>query len=128
MRLDGLAHLVLQQVRACAVKYTGRAAGDRRGVPTGVQTFSACLEPVQADVGVVEKRVKDADGIRATTHAGSHRVGQAAGQIANLPASLPADHLLEVTNQHRERMRSRDCAEQIVGVRRRWSPSRASPR
>ena len=120
VRLDGLAVLVLQQVAARAVQHAGAALGDRRRVPLGVDALAAGLEAVQADVGVVEEGVEDADRVRAAADARGDRASAARPvRSSTCCARLFADDLLEVAHHLGERVRAGDRAEDVVGGRRR---------
>ena len=77
VRLDRLAVLVLQEVAARAVQHAGAALGDGRGVPLGVDALAAGLEAVEADLGVVEEGVEDADRVGAAADARGDRRRQA---------------------------------------------------
>lgn len=76
MRLDGLPVLVLQQVRERTLERAGRSAGERRGVPTGLDAVAGGLVTDQPNTRIVDEGVEDADRVRTATDAGRHRVGQ----------------------------------------------------
>ena len=59
----------------------------------------------------------------ATTTCGSTPV-----DVGELHPGLVADHALEVAHEQRERMRSDDRADDVVGVAHRAPPSRGAPR
>ena len=116
VRLQRLAVLVLQQVRHRAVQGARRPAGDRRGVPAGLDPVAGGLVADEADVGVVEERVEDPDGVRPAAHARDDGVGQAPVRGEHLLAGLQADDAVEVAHHHRERVRAGRGAEDVVGV------------
>ena len=75
----GLHHLtvaVLQQQAHGAVKHTGSALGDRRGVATGGHTITGGLNTDQPHRRVLHKGMEQAHGIGATANAGHQHVGQ----------------------------------------------------
>ena len=73
-------------------------------------------KPYSADLGVVDELGEDAQRVRAAADAGGHRVGQPAVAVQHLRPGLDADHPLELPDQHRERVRTGDRADQVVGV------------
>ena len=73
-------------------------------------------KPISAHVLVVEEGVEDAHRVRAAADAGDDRVRKAPGEVEHLLARLLADDLLQVADHGRERMRSRDRPEDVVGV------------
>ena len=93
-----------------------RPGRDGGGVPAGVDPVAAGLEPVQRDPGVGDEVGEDAERVRAAAHAGRHRVRQPAVPVQHLRPGLGADHPLELADQHRERVRAGDRADQVVGV------------
>ena len=116
VRLLGLAVGVLQHEGAHAVQHAHLAGGDGRGVPAGLQAVAAGLEAVQGDVGVGDEVGEDAEGVRAAADAGRDGVRQPAVALQHLGAGLGADDPLELPDQHRERVRARDGADEVVGV------------
>ncbi len=116
MGFDGLAVFVLQQVGERPLERAGRATGEGRRVPTGLDAVAGRLVADQPHAGIVDERVEDADRIRSAADAGGHRVGQPARLVEHLRAGLQPDHPLEVTHHHRERVRSGRGAEAVVGV------------
>ena len=81
---SGLAVVVLQHVGARAVQHARRAAGERRGVPAGLDAVAAGLEAVQRDAGVVEERVEEPDRVGAAADARGDRVGQPRRSLQHL--------------------------------------------
>src|SRR5690606_5386981 len=116
VRFDGLAVLVLQQVRERAVQSTVGAAADGGGVPSGLHAVSPGLAADELDGRVVDERVEDADRVRSATDAGDDGVGQATGELADLDARLETDDALEVADHRREGVRAGGGAEAVVGV------------
>ena len=94
----------------------GTSQADGRSVAAGLEAVSAGLEAIEVDVGVVEEAVEDSDGVGAPAHAGADRIREATLLGENLLASLLADDLVEPTDHGWVRMRTCDCAEQIMRV------------
>ena len=63
MRFDGLAVLVLQQIRERTLERAGRPAGERRCVPAGFDAVACRLVADQPHAGIVDEGVEDADRI-----------------------------------------------------------------
>ena len=59
--------------------------------------------------------MEQADGVRASAHAGDQRIRQAARLIQHLLPRLPADHCLEVAHQRRIGMRPGHGADDVEG-------------
>lgn len=116
VRLGDLALLVLEDVRAGAVQDARLARGQRGRVLAGLDSVSGGLEADQADAGVRDEGVEEADGVRAAADAGRDGVGQPAGALQDLAAGLDADDPVEVADHGREGVRTGDRAEEVVGA------------
>ena len=76
---------------------------------------AARLGAHEANAGVVQEGVEEADRVRAAADARDQRVGQPALALQDLLAGLAADHRLQVAYQHRIRVRAGRRADQVVG-------------
>ena len=128
VRLDDLAVGVLQQVAERAVQHAGLPLRDRRAVLPELHPAAARLDADQLDAGCADERREHPDRVRAAAHAREHVGGIAAHPLRVLGARLVADHALEVAHELRERVRPDDRADDVVGVRDAWRPSRGAPR
>ena len=116
VRLHDLPVLVLQEVGAGAVQHPGLAAGDRGGVPAGLDPVSARLEADEAHRGVGYERREDADGIGAAADTSHQIIGQVPGLFQNLRPRFAPDHRLKILHHHRIRMRSHHGPDGEEGV------------
>ena len=98
--------------------------GEARRVPPALDACPARLDADKAHVAVLEKGVKEADGVRSAADAGDQHVGQASLGGQNLLARLVADDALEVAHDARVGVRPQRRAEQIVRVRTLVTQSR----
>src|SRR6202035_3964984 len=98
MGFDGLAVFVLQQVRERSLECSGRAAGECRCMPAGLDAVARRLVTDQPHAWGVDERVEDPDGIGSSADAGSDRVGQPARLSLDLDARLQPDDSLKITN------------------------------
>ncbi len=114
VRLDGLAVLVLQQVRVRTLESARGATGECRCMPTGLDAVAGGLVADELDRRVADERVEDADGVRATAHTRDDRIGQAPGRRLHLCTRLETHDALEVAHDHRERVRAGRGAETVV--------------
>ena len=73
--------------------------------------FAGRLDPDELDPGV-EEREEDAHGVRSAADAGDDDIGLEVSQVGR---RLLADHLLELPNHERERMRADHRADDVVG-------------
>lgn len=93
-----------------------RLAGGQRGrVLAGLDAVPGGLEADQADVGVRDEGVEEADGVGAAADAGRDGVGQPAGALQDLAAGLDADDPVEVADHGGEGVRAGDRTEEVVG-------------
>src|SRR6185503_13089665 len=88
-----------------------------RSVAAGRNPLAAGLDSDQAHALVVEKPVKDPNGIAAAADTGHDHVGKAARLLKNLCARLPSDDRLEFPHHERIWMWPERGTEQIVGIR-----------
>ena len=113
MRLD-LAEFVLQNVAARALQHAERTALKPRRVLFGLDAASARFHADHLHGRVVEKRIKQADGVGAAADAREQQVGQTLFLFQNLRARLVADDALEIPHHHRIRMRAIGRAEDVM--------------
>ena len=116
MRVVDLTVIVLQQVGAVAVQHAGPPRRERSRMAPGLDALPACFDADQADVGVVQERMKQTHRVGAAADAGDQRVRQPSFGLQDLLPHLVADHGLEITDQRRVRMRSRHRADDVEGV------------
>lgn len=116
VRLGDLALLVLEDVTAGAVQDARLARGQGGRVLAGLDAVSGGLEADQADVGVRDEGVEEADGVGAAADAGRDGVRQPSGALQDLAAGLDADDPVEVADHGREGVRAGDRAEEVVGA------------
>ena len=93
----------------------GRAAEDRRGVPTGLDPVAGGLGDGQADRRLADEPGEQPDRVRAAADAGEREVRQAALDGEELGGGLVADPALEVADDRRVRVRPHRRAEDVVG-------------
>ena len=105
MRVIDLTVIVLQQVGAVAVQHAGPPRRERSRMAPGLDALPACFDADQADVGVVQERMKQTHRVGAAADAGDQRVRQPSFGLQDLLPHLVADHGLEVADQRRVRMR-----------------------
>ena len=115
MRVLDLAVIVHQQIGAVAVQHARPAARDRGRVQLR-QPVAGGFDPEYFDTGIVEKRMKQSDGIGAAADAGDQRIRQPAFGLLHLGAGLDADDRLEVAHHHRIGMRARDGADAVKRI------------
>ncbi len=94
--------------------------GDGRGVPAGLDAITTGLKAIERDIIVVEERMKDADGVAATTNTRSDGIGQAAGEAEYLFPGLKANTAVEVAHHLREGVLGRRLCPAGSGCRRHW--------
>src|SRR5271163_3180298 len=116
MGLANLAQFVLQQVGFVAVQDADTALRNRGGVMGSTDAEAGGLDANQFDFGILDKRIEQADSVRAAVDACDQHVGEASFMLENLAARLAADDRLEVADDHRIWMRPRAGADQIVGA------------
>ena len=116
MRLGDLAVVVADHIGAIAVQHTGTARRERRGMASRFDAVARGFGADQLDLAVVEKRMEDADRVRAAADAGRDRIGQAPVLIEHLRARLAADDRIEVAHHHRIRMRPGDRADDVERI------------
>lgn len=116
MGFNGLTVLVLQQVRERSVKCPGRTSGECRGMPAGLNAVAGCLESDQPYAWVIEKRMKNTNGIGPATNARDDGVRQPTGLTLDLHTCLHADDSLEIAHHGWKRMRSGRSTKAVVGV------------
>lgn len=92
----------------------GSPHAQRGRVLAGLDAVARGLAPDEADTGVRDEGVEEADGVRAAAHAGHGGVGQASGALQDLAAGLHADDAVEVAHHGGEGMRARDGPEEVV--------------
>lgn len=114
VRLGDLALVVLEDVGARAVQDAGLPRGEGRRVLAGLHPVPGGLAAHQADVGVGDEGVEEADGVGAAADAGDRRVREASRALQDLAAGLDADDAVEVADHRREGVRARDRAEEVV--------------
>ena len=76
MRFQNLAVRILQQIGLGAVQHAGRAFGERGGVMGRFHPLARRLDAMNGDVGIVEERMEQPDGIGAAADAGDEHIGQ----------------------------------------------------
>src|SRR5580692_271089 len=113
MRLAYLAEGILQDQRVAALQYARRPERERCRVVAESRTSASRLDAQQLDFGIVDKRMEQADGIRAAAHASDRDVRQSAGERQHLRARLAADHRLQLAHEIRIGVRPDGGAETI---------------
>ncbi|KAG1249701.1 hypothetical protein G6F65_019027 [Rhizopus arrhizus] len=116
MRVRDLAVLILKEVAATPMQHAQPACANAGGVLRGVDSMAPGFHAVQLDLGLTQKGVEEADGVGAAADAGDHHVGQPARLLQDLRSGLFADHLLELPDHPRVRVRSGAGTQQVVGV------------
>ena len=114
MDVAGLAVVVLHHVAEAAVEHAGLAVAERGGVVAGLRAAAAGLDADELDLVVLDERIEHAGRVAAAADAGDDRIGQAAELLARLLDRFAADDRLEIADDHRERMRADDGAEDVV--------------
>ena len=114
MRRSDLAVRILDQHRERTVQHAGLPRAERCGVLAARDPAPGCFHTDQADAGLADERVEDPHRVRATADARGDDVGEPALPLEDLRARLFADHLLELTDEQRERMWPNDGADHVV--------------
>jgi hypothetical protein len=81
-----------------------------------VEPVARRLDAQHLDRRIVEERVEQADGVRATADRGHQQVGQAARAREHLCARLATDHALEIADQLGIGVRASGRADDVEGV------------
>src|SRR3990172_8771801 len=113
MRFDDLPIFRLQQMHATSMQYTGTPDTKRCRMASGFQSVAGRFDTVHSDRVIVDKRIKQTDGVRSTTDASDHGVRQSAFEFHDLPAHFTPDHRLKIAHDARIGMRAGDSAENI---------------
>ena len=116
VRVHDLPVGILHQIGAVAVEHTGSTRCQRRRVLIGGDTVATGFYPVHGDVLILKKWMKQADRVGTAADAGHQRVRQTAGKLQGLRPRLAPDDTLEITHQHRIRVRPGHCADNVKGV------------
>ncbi|MBI3555027.1 MAG: hypothetical protein HY074_02035 [Deltaproteobacteria bacterium] len=114
--LEHLPRLVLKKIGKRAVKYPGRATRETRGMLAAGNADAASFDAGHRDAGIIDERVKQADGIASAAHARNELIGQLARLFQNLPARLDADDRLKVAHDERIRVRAECRAQAIICI------------
>src|SRR6266550_5474880 len=120
MRRGDLAVFILQNVSVSALENTGARAGKTlMGAEASrvFAEFTATATGFDADhfhIGIAEKIVKEADGIRTAADAGEKVRGKALFGSEDLFAGLAADDHLKIAHHRGIGMRAENGAEEIV--------------
>ncbi len=80
---------ILQHEGARALQHAGGAAGESRRMTAWADRFAAGLDADQADVGIVDERIEDADGVAAAADAGDRRRPAARRSARESAGALP---------------------------------------
>lgn len=94
----------------------GSPHGQGRGVLTGLDAVARGLAADETHTGVRDEGVEEPDGVGAAADARDGGVRKSAGALQDLPPGLDPDHPVEVADHGREGVRTRDGAEEVVGV------------
>ena len=116
MGFDGLALVVLKQIRERALKRSRRSTRESRCMATGFDAVACRFEADQPGIRIVDERVKDTDRIRTTTDARCDGIRQPARLRLDLRTRLEPDHPLEIAHHRRKRMGPSRGAEAVVRV------------
>ena len=119
MRTHNLAILIFHQISTVTMQHTRTAFTQRRSVIVAVQPQTAGFNTVHSHFGMFDVRVEQTDRIGTTANAGNQRIRLAAELLNTLTLYFAADHTLEITHQHRVRVRPRrgtDDVESIIDV------------
>ena len=93
-----------------------RTIGDGSRIFIGIHAVSGCLAADQSHAFIRNKIIKCSHGIASASHAGHNGTGKLSFLFQDLLFRLFADDALEVTHDHRKRMRPHYRAEHIQGV------------
>lgn len=94
----------------------GTAAGQAGRMFAGGNAQTAGLDSEQAYRRIGNKRMEEADCIRAATNAGHHGIRQASGFSQNLLPGFLADNPLKIPYQFRVGVRAGGGAQQVVSA------------
>ena len=107
--------VVLHQVGPVAVQHAGAACRQRRRMATGLHAVTSSLDTDEPH-RVVDKWMKDSNGVGPPAHAGDHGIGQRPGLLKHLRPRLSANHRLEVPHHGRIRVWACNCTNDVERV------------
>src|SRR5690606_9814274 len=108
-----LAVTVLQDVGAIAMQYTYRATCQGGRVLAAIEPFARSFDTDETDIGMVDIRVENTDGVGASAHCGDDEIWLPPGGFRHLFEAFLADDALEVAHHHGVRMRTGGCTNDI---------------
>ena len=111
-----------EQPGLCALQDTELAALESCGMTLGHDAITAGFDTDHADIFIAEKRMEHADRIGSAANAGDEQIRQAAFALKDLTPRFDADDPVEIAHDHRERMRSKRRADDVMRVINRRDP------
>src|SRR5437016_13825356 len=109
-----LSSLILQHILIRPLNYTRRPSRKTSRVFPQTRAPPPGLDSDELHSLVLDKFVKDADGIRSAADARDDRLGQFAFRLKNLRARLPPDDFVKVPHHGGIRMGAEHAAQKIV--------------
>src|SRR5258706_2427759 len=114
MRANDLSIFVLEKIAQSPMKNAFRPPSQRGGMPACWQTLSSGLDSYHFHGVVLVEGMKEADRIRAARHTGEEIMGKPAFFWKYLFTSFPANHRLEISDDHRKGMRTHHGAHNVM--------------
>src|SRR4051812_45557120 len=101
MRIMDLSIVIHQEARPVAMQDAGTAVCKRRRVQAALQAEASRFDAVHRDVGIIEKRMEQADRVRATANTGDQGVRKATFRLQHLLLCLPSYDALKIADHDR---------------------------
>ena len=111
-----LSVVVLHKIGAVTVEYARTADRQRGCVLTGFETLAPCLNAIHRNALILQKRMKEPNGVGAAADTGHQGVRQLAVLSQTLRPRFTANDALKVAHEHGVRMRAGDRANNVKGI------------
>ena len=115
----GVYHLsifILHQITFCTVQNTWMSIIQGRGMLTSFDATSCSLNSDQLNLGIGNKRVKNAHCVRSSSNTSNDRFRKSIKVLDRLIAQLSAYNRIEVSDNHWVWMRTRNTSNNIIGI------------
>ena len=109
-----MAFFVGEQESFRSLEDTETSALKTGGVFTAANSFAARFDANHPHMSILQKRMKQTDGVAAATDTGDEQIRQALFAFENLTARFDADDALKITHHHRIWVRAEDRAQYIM--------------
>src|SRR4051794_28598657 len=114
MSAQNLSVLVLHEVAVRAVENPRRPGGKGGGVLTRGESQTASFHSIKPNSGVLEKSIKEADGVRAPADTGDSNVRQAVVALQILGSCLITDDPVKLADHVGIRVRARGGSDDVM--------------